>query len=229
MTAHSLSEQIAAAAREMEGQTDPGDTMDLAVRLGVSLVRSAEDAGISLVHRGRSIDTPAATSDTVRRIDELQYRHDQGPCLDAIREEEVVYCRDITCEERWPAWARDVARETGVRSVMCFRLFTHEDTFGALNLYSGSVDGFDAEDRDHGLAIAAHTAIAISAASQIANLKGGMDSRTLIGQSQGILMERYGLDAQQAFALLVRVSSTSNTKLRDVAADITRTRHVPGL
>lgn len=224
----SLSEQIAAAAREMEGEHDPRTTMEMAVRLGVEIVSGAHEAAISLLYTGPlRIDTPAATSDAVRRVDELQYEHDEGPCLDAIREHHVVKSPDVRSDARWPRWGPAAAEETGIRSMLCFRLFTHRDKLGALNLYSREVDGFDDDDREHGLAIAAHTSIAVAAAQEIEDLKAAIDTRTVIGQATGILMGRFDLDAPRAFAVLTRLSSHSNRKLRDIAHDIVATRLLP--
>jgi AmiR/NasT family two-component response regulator len=43
-------------------------------------------------------------------------------------------------------------------------------------------------------------------------------SRTVIGQAMGLLMRDLGVTGDAAFAHLVRLSSHSNVKLRDVAA-----------
>ncbi len=226
MAHDSLSERIVEAAREMEGEHEPGPTMDKAVRLGLQLVPGAQEAGISLVHRG-GIDSPATTSEVVDRLDELQYEHDEGPCLDAIRESEVVSSGDVRRDARWPMWGPAAEEETGLRSMLCFRLFTHDDNYGALNFYSRQTDAFTEEDRENGLAIAAHAAIAVAAAQEIDHLKAGMDGRTIIGQAQGILMERFDLDADRAFAVLTRISSHANRKLRDIAHEIAETRRLP--
>jgi GAF domain-containing protein len=201
--------------------------MDTAVRLAVDLVEGCHEAGISLVYSDKRIDTPAATSDAARRVDELQYEFDCGPCLDAIREEEVVHSTDLTQDERWADWGQRTAEETGVRSMLCFRLFTDENTVGALNLYSREPDGFSAEDLDHGLALSAHAAVAVAAAMEIDHLRISRNTRTVIGQAQGILMERYDIDGNRAFDFLARVSSTSNTKLGLVARELVETRRVP--
>ena len=55
-----------------------------------------------------------------------------------------------------------------------------------------------------------------------------IDSRHQIGQAQGILMERYNLSADQAFAVLRRYSQEQNRKLREVANEVVSTRHLPG-
>jgi GAF domain-containing protein len=224
-----LSRHLADAARDLQGETGAQDTMDKAVQLAVTMIAACETAGISLVHRGqRRIDTPAGTSPTAFKVDELQYEFGQGPCLSAIHDEEVVYCPDLAREERWDAWGPRTAEETGVRSMMCFRLFTNEHTVGALNLYASQPDAFDDDDRDHGLALAAHAAVAVAAAQEADQLRIAIDGRTVIGQAQGILMERFSISASQAFNVLVRVSSTTNTKVREVAAELVRTRVVPG-
>ena len=219
-----LIRQLADAARELEGTGDPALTMERAVHLAVQLVRGADEAGISLTRRGRGIETPVTTDEVVDRVDAWQYELREGPCLDAILKQEVVRSRDVGADVRWPTWGPKVARETGVRSMLCFRLFTHEGLVGGLNLYSYAVDGFNDEDVEDGLALAAQAAVAIATARQIAQLQLAVDGRTAIGQAQGILMERFSIDAGQAFAVLARVSQGRNVKLRQIAEELVQTR-----
>ena len=54
-----------------------------------------------------------------------------------------------------------------------------------------------------------------------------IETRTVIGQAIGIVMERYDLDEDRAFSVLRRISSHENTKLRDVAAQLVATRRLP--
>jgi GAF domain-containing protein len=223
-----LLQRLSRAAREMQGETDSLDTMDSVVRLGLDLVSGAEHCAISLVHRYRHIDTPAASGDVPRRVDQLQYELEEGPCLEAIHDHDQVDSPDIATDARWSAWGTRVATELGIRSMLCFRLFTNEETMGALNFYSSRVDGFTPEDGENGLALAAHAAIAVTAALQIEQLRAGIDSRDVIGQAKGILMERFGLDQARAFGVLARVSQEHNQKLRAVAVELVRTRHLPG-
>jgi len=106
-------------------------------------------------------------------------------------------------------------------------LFTNEDSLGALNLYAPQPRGFDAETRGAGLAFAAQAAVVLRSAQNEQHLRAAMATRTLIGQAQGILMERYKMTAEQAFAVLSRLSQQSNVKLRDVAQRLIDTGETP--
>jgi len=219
--------RFADAARELEGETDTQHTMERTLVLARELVTSCDYAGISLVRRRDRIESPAYTDPVVLAVDSLQYTHQQGPCVDAIFTEEVVHSPDLAQDERWPTWGPMTVAETGIRSMLCFRLFVQSDTVGALNLYSRDVGSFDADDRDHGVALAAHAALAVVASRAIETLNLALDTRTVIAQATGILMERFGLDADRAFAVLRRVSQDSNRKLRDVAQELVITRLTP--
>lgn len=225
--AHDLADRMARAARELH-QGDTQETLDSAVSLAVTNVDGCDAAGISIVRRGRRIDTPAATDQLVVDGDRLQYETGEGPCLEAIWTSRTIYSPDLQTDERWPVWGPRVAGETGARSVLALQLFTAADTLGALNLYSRTVDGFDESDRDDGLALAAHISVAVAGAAMIANLNQALDSRTLIARAVGMLMERFDLDETRAFAVLTRVSQTEEMKLRDVAAQFASTRSLPG-
>ena len=67
----------------------------------------------------------------------------------------------------------------------------------------------------------------VDATGTIQQLTTAVDHRTVIGQAQGIVMERLHMDAEATFAYLRRISSHSNRKLIDVARDIVRTRELP--
>lgn len=229
MARRALSDLMADAARELEEQPSPGATMRAAAEVAVREVDGADAATLTIGRHRRRVETLGATSPAAQRADELQYELLEGPCLDAVWEERVVHSRDLTQETRWPRWAARASSETGFASLVAYQLFTTSDTVGALNLYSTSARGFGAADRDVGLALAAHVAIAVRASQQIEQLQSALDGRTVIAQAVGILMERYSLTAQSAFALLARVSSMSNTKLREISAELCAGGPLPGV
>lgn len=229
MSAESVSERMAAAARELQDQHDPASTVKSAVELLVRNVAGCDAASISLVYGKRRVETPAASDDLAAVGDRLQQELSEGPALDTLWDEETVYVPDLAAETRWPHWGPRLAEATGARSVLTFRLFTIKDLIGALSMYSTRHHAFTAEDKAEGLALAAHIAVAVVAAQKLDQYETALDSRTIIAQACGLVMERYGIDAVRAFALLTRVSSTENVKLRDIAAELVLTRVLPPL
>jgi GAF domain-containing protein len=98
---------------------------------------------------------------------------------------------------------------------------------GVLSLLSVNPNAFDRDDIAVGHMLARHAAVAVANATNEQNLRAAIDSRKLVGQAQGILMERYRLDADQAFAVLRRYSQDYNIKLREVAQRLIETRELP--
>lgn len=217
-------DHFASTAREMNASVGIQDTLNAAVHAAVALMKPVESACVSLVHRRGRIETQVATDDTCRRADELQIELDEGPCLQAIRDEETVVVRDLESEPRWPKWSARAADELGVRSMLCLQLFVaDDDTFGALSLYSRQWDAFeDYDDRITAHALAAHVAIAATSTMEGDHLRSAVASRTVIGQAQGMLIQRYELSPELAFAVLMRASQHSNRKLHEIAAEMVR-------
>ena len=192
-------------------------------------VPGAAGVGISLIaHRG-TIQTLGATATFVEAADRFQHELQEGPCVESLRAQEAVHVPDLAADERWPRWAKPVVSELGVRSVLSLQMYVHDHGVGALNLYGTEVDAFTTTDIIEGGLFAAHAAVVIAATQKIDQLERGLGTRTVIGQAEGVLMERYGLDGAQAFSLLARVSQDHNVKLRVVAEEIVRTRRVPGV
>jgi GAF domain-containing protein len=228
MSLDNLAENLADAARDL-GSEDVGRTLEKSVALAVELIEGCDGAAVSLVVRGKGLRTPAYTDEWVASGDALQYELGEGPCMDAAREHEIVVSADLADDTRWPTWGPRVVKELSVRSMMCVQLFTTESTVGALNMYSKHPNAFDDPgDRYEALALAAHVAVALAAAQEIEQLNAALGTRTTIGQAEGILMERFDLSPERAFEVLKRVSSHSNAKLHVVAAELVRTRRLPG-
>lgn len=62
--------------------------------------------------------------------------------------------------------------------------------------------------------------------AEFQNLQGAFGRRAIIEQAKGILMERNGIDAEAAFALLKSHSQQTGQKLIDVAEAITQTHQL---
>ena len=184
------------------------------------------DAGIMLVHARRHIETAAATSPRVAESHDLQIVHDEGPCLDAIDGHATYLVPDTSTDPRWQQWGPAV-HQLGLRSAFSVRLETRERRYGSLNLYADTTDGFDEDDMAVATIFGRHASVAIAAAHNEDGLQVAIDARKLIGQAQGILMERFDIDADRAFTFLRRQSQDHNQKLRDIAAWIVENRGDP--
>ena len=207
-------------SRELLAQKDEPLTHERIVELAVQVVPGCEWAGISLRTTRSPAEAAASTGPLVQRADELQESLQQGPCYDSSVDNETHIIGDTRVDYRWPEWASRVA-ELGIRSVLSVQLLGAEgELLGALNLYASQVNAFTRYDLDEVHLFAAHAGGAIGISREVSGLREALRSRHLIGVAQGMLIQRYGLTLDQAFKVLARHSQESNTKLRDVAAQI---------
>jgi len=217
-----LAGQLSDAARVLQKQDDPDETLASIVRAAIDLIPGADEGSISAVVHRRNVRSHAASSELPEVVDGLQDQTRQGPCLDAVFEQQTVRVHDMRTEQRWPQFAARAA-DAGAAAMLAFQLYVEGDNLGALNLYSRRSGGFDDESEHVGLLFASHAAIAYSAARRQSQLVRAVGTREVIGQAQGILMERHQLSADDAFGQLVRISQHRNLKLRDVAEHLVST------
>lgn len=220
-------DRFAAVARNLRSQTSEAATLDRVAQLAVEILAGCRHAGVSLIGPGNEVTTVAATDEIVRAGDQRQYELGEGPCLDSLRDQETVYSPRLISDARWPEWAADVTARLGVRSMVSYQLFTTDEEYGSLNLYSDSENAFDDHDRSIGLALAAHAAVALATSRNIDRLNAAQASQTIIGHAEGILMERFDLTAEQAFGALAMVSQSQNRALISIARELIDTRRLP--
>jgi GAF domain-containing protein len=223
-----LAEELSQFARSVEAEDDPDRMLDEVVAAAVQLIPGAEEGSISVVLGRTSVTSQHPSSDLPRRVDAVQSEVGEGPCLDAVFEHQTVRVPDLSHEERWPQFAKR-AWELGAASMLSFQLYVEGDNLGALNLYSRTPNAFTDDSEHIGLLFASHAAIAFSDARKVETLQGGLVTRDLIGQAKGILMERLKITADQAFAVLIRISQHRNRKLRDVAEELATTGRLPSV
>ena len=142
----------------------------------MATVDGCDHASISIVRRQGTIETVASTDDVPNQVDAIQYNTGQGPCLNAISAHETYLIADLATDERWPALSRRAAEDTGARSMLSFRLSFEGDTIGALNLFSRPSRAFDEHGRAVGTVLAAHAAIALTAAQEHERADGLQDA-----------------------------------------------------
>jgi hypothetical protein len=226
-----LARALDEAARNLVDREDESveNTLGLIVQGAIHTIPHVEQAGVSLVERRGRVEACSPSDDAVRELDQLQNELREGPCLDAIWQERRTLVEDMTqARDRWPRWAA-AALERGFSSLMAFQLFATHGSAGALNLYASSPYAFDEASADTGALFASQAALALHGAKRIQGLTVALDSRDVIGQAKGILVERFGVGPEQAFSMLVESSQQTNMKLVQVASwlvDEARKRHV---
>jgi GAF domain-containing protein len=183
-------------------------------------IPGAQYAGVTVTRNAKHIDTPAATHKWPILLDEIQQLHREGPCLTAAWEEKIIHVADLEADDRFPLYRRDALEQTPIRSIMAFQMFIAGETMGALNVYAEEAHAFGQESRAIGLIFAAHSSVAWNAARRGEQFKRALASRDTIGQAKGMIIERYGVDAVQAFELLRKLSQDSNVPLLEVATEL---------
>jgi GAF domain-containing protein len=223
-----LHERLAGAALEMANDPRLPHTLERAVEMAVETVAPCELASVSL-RRGKTLEMLAATDEVLRDVIACQITLGQGPSLDALAQSSPVVSGDLENDERWPRWGPLAADTLTMRSVLSLRLIVGSRPQGVMSMYSGATDAFTAEDVVTAQTMAAHAAIALADALDREQFNQALASRTVIGQATGIVMERFGLDEDAAFAVLRRLSQNMNVKIRDLASEVVETRRLPGV
>ncbi|HEY4624880.1 MAG TPA: GAF and ANTAR domain-containing protein [Blastococcus sp.] len=200
--------------------------------LSKSALPGACEASISLV-AGEGPSTLVFTGRLAIDCDHHQYEHGEGPCLHAAKTGELVQIDDMRAETRWHDYVREAA-ERGAGSSLSTPLLGGEPLSGALNVYARQPHAFHERSRAVAMRLAPYAAVTIArmSACQAArdtadnladNLEAALQSRAVIDQAKGILMERHKLSADRAFEVLAQASMRTNTKLRDVADRLVNT------
>jgi GAF domain-containing protein len=198
--------------------------------LSKSVMPGNPEASVLLLVRDRPT-TVVSTGELATELDETQYERGHGPCLHAARTGELTEIPDTRADDRWPDYLPRAVERGNLSSLSIpLAIDPDERVTGALNIYARRPDAFDEASRSVATRFAPYAAVATgnlyayqSARDMAENLQAALESRAVIDQGKGILMERYKLTADQAFQLLARASMTSNRKLRDVADHLVRT------
>ena len=216
-----LADAMADTADRLDEEQSLDDALDAAVHTVLGAVPGVDHASVTRRHSNGRLETAAATDQLVRDLDELQYETGEGPCVHALTtgQSPVIDQRDDP--DQWPRFTLR-ANELGVRARMAYLLTRDAHMEAVLNLYSTEVDEFDIDTQHIGQLFATHAAIAMGKARVEEGLNQALTTRKEIGQAIGILMERYSLDEDRAFQFLVRVSRSSNMKLRDISREMVK-------
>ena len=198
----------------------PGDldqTLRSVTNGAVDVLPDVDHASITVLHEDGSLTTVAETAEVVLELDARQYELREGPCYAAAVESSHVISSELASDPRFPEYG-PFAATRGVAAQAGIRLFDSTRGRGALNLYSSRVGAFEDLDMLSALFVS-QAAAAIAYAGEMSDVSVAMSTRATIGKAVGIVMERYELSEERAFAFLTRVSQYRNVSVRLVAKE----------
>lgn len=207
-----------------------GASLRLAAAYAQNAIAGADGASVALIRRGR-LATIAASDETIAQMDRNQYATGEGPCMSAASNGQMFHVAEVSADPRWPNFLRR-AEADGIGSILSAPLLVESHPVGSLNVYARAVRAFDRDDQSTAAAIASQAAV-VAAESQDdatdARLADALESRSIIAQAQGVLMARYGVSSETAFAAMCRSSRSAGVPIKRRAAHIVAATNRDGL
>lgn len=186
----------------------------------------ATGAGFMMVDDSSSLRSVAFTDPGGRLLEELQERVGHGPCVDALTFDRVVTTVDVAEDPRWPQLGSEL-REAGVRAVLGVPIHVSGLPVGSLNVYRNRPGDWGETEAPallaYGRLVESLMVSALHAEQRerlADQLQHALDSRVVIERAVGMLMERHGLDAVDAFNQLRRTARDGGRRVADVATDM---------
>ena len=211
-----IEEQLAQLAEDLDQADDVAQALQAVTLTALLVVDGAEFAGITLRRPGPRWESAAPTSPRVVSAEVLQYDLDEGPCLEVADGRFMVLANDVAHDRRWPSWGTAISRT--VASVLSVQLGSGRGVHGAINVYSSRPYAFSHGSQLAAAALSVHASVLLHSVSLGQDVRGGKENHAVIGQAQGILMHRFGIDPEAALAVLHGWSNRHNLHLAEVAA-----------
>lgn len=217
-------DSLSRALGELSSLLFSGETLETTLKRIVTFAAEAvpgcDYAGITEIRDGKPTTTQC-TDEIVKKIDSFQYKTGEGPCLECIDSRQMQSLESLEADTRWPSFRKEA---TGmIDSVLALPLLV-DHSIGSINMYSTKPKAFTDVDRSFLALLAAQAAVAVANAvtfydrvEMAEQLRAALDSRGVIDQAKGILMNRHHINADQAFEMLRSASQDLNRKLRDIA------------
>jgi GAF domain-containing protein len=201
------------------------DTLHEIIGTAIPLLR-ADGVGLMLADRRGELRWVTATNEAEQAFEQAQRDLGEGPCMDAYITGQLVQTTNLQADSRWPRLG-PAARSHRVRGVLSAPLLRDGRPIGTCNALTTVARGWT--DADAG-AVAAFAVVLGRLIGSItdardktrltAQLQLALNSRVLIEQAKGAIMEREGVDATRAFELMRRRARSSERKLAEVAREV---------
>lgn len=217
------------ALSTLTGLVESGSDRTQTAHAVVTLARDGfgcDYAGLTAGPVRGPLQTLAATDPVVETLDQLQRELGEGPAFDDTGEPSTVTYANLATDQQWPGWAAAATR-AGVQSLLTTRTRSSAGRPHVLSLYCSDRRLFTTDQIDFAGTFVRVAVAAMSTAERLDTLAIAVETRTVIGQAQGILIERFGLSRDEAFAVLRRHSQDANIKLHNVARQLIETGRLP--
>jgi signal transduction protein with GAF and PtsI domain len=135
-----------------------------------------------------------------------------------VREGRPVIVANVLAEKqyRYP----ELARKTGLASLLSVPLITRENVIGTINIYTREQRAFTEDEIGFVKVVAGQAAIAIENArlmSETLEMKRTLEARKLVERAKGILQHKYSLTEEEAYLRLRNESRRLRRPMRDLA------------
>jgi GAF domain-containing protein len=187
-----------------------------------------DGAGLMLADDNHHLHNVAVSDERLRHLEDLQIRHQEGPCVSAFDDKQLVGAQDLTQDTRWPRFS-EAAVARGVRAVLASPLPYNQDAVGVVAVLSEDRRPWSPEGELALLAFTDLAALLIASMMQgeqqselAAQLQGALNSRAVIEQAKGVLIGQQGLSPQAAYVQLRAQARAERRKLVEVSAEVVR-------
>ena len=234
-------EQMAADAADLQESLDRlaglfagtlglSDLLEHVATFAAQAIPGADGAGVTLLQVDRPdhrVVASAASHPFVSELDQIQYiAVNEGPCITAALELRTVRSGSLGGEKMWPRFGPRAGR-LGIHSALSLPMLLPGEVVGAINVYARAKDVFTDHAAELGERFAAPAAVAVHNAQVLAQslelttqLQVALSTRRTVDQAIGLLRGRTGSTADEAFAVLRKLSQSEHTKVGDVAQQL---------
>jgi PAS domain-containing protein len=223
---------LAGAAAGMPALDDLAEALH-EVTEAAALLLGADGAGLMLADQAGVLRWVTATGEAEQAFERAQRDLGEGPCVDAFGRDTVVWTADLRSDPRWPRLG-PAGAGNHVRGVLAVPVGPPGRRLGTVNAMTRRPRPWSGADAAAAAALAAVVGRLLGSAGQarhrgdlVVQLQGALDSRILVEQAKGVLMEREGLSAQGAFERLRRQARARSRKVDEVAREVIAGRAPP--
>ena len=236
MASDNVTDVWALISNEPARTDDKPDVVGWLERLCRAAARAlpAMGVGVSVMSNHGDPAPVAASGSATVAIEDLQFTHGQGPCLDAYSSGKPVLTPDLSeaARTRWFGYG-PAAHGHGVRAVFAFPLQIGAARLGVLNIYRDRPGSLSREGLIRALTFADVAMTGLLNAQQRSReddgtpvLDDALNSRFELYQAQGMVKIQLGVSLSEALVRIRAYAYAHDLRLNHVADDIVARRLV---